>query len=164
MLTRHGIMHGKLVTALVTLGIAMSTTAPAQAHRQPEDDGASQAQIAPNRLAFRGAVTIERDGNAVTAAHFDASSNPNVRYRLVIQNGCPPRSGRSSRPCPPPVDTLSVNLNEQTVFQSNGAFEVHRATLPRDAVNPQDNRLVITATGSPGATARVAIIATRTLR
>jgi hypothetical protein len=47
------------------------------------------------------------------------------------------------------------------MFQSGGAFEVHRATLPRDAVRARDNRLVISAGGVPGATARVAIIATR---
>jgi hypothetical protein len=112
------------------------------------------------RLAFRGAVVVEPDGNGVTAARFGASSN-GVRYGLVIQNGCRAGRGASPRLCPPGVGTLTVSLNEQVVFQSDRGFEVHRAALPRDAVAAAGNRLVITATGSPGAAARVAIVATR---
>jgi hypothetical protein len=132
----------------VRLGVAASAAHASAA--QPE-----------RRLAFRGAVVVEPDGNGVTAATFGASSNRDVRYRLVIQNGCRAGHGASPRLCPPGVGTLTVSLNEQVVYQSDGGFEVHRAALPRDAVAAAGNRLVITATGSPGAAARVAIVATR---
>jgi hypothetical protein len=146
-LLRRILVPSRVIAVFVVLGVA--TSAPASA-ATPE-----------RQLAFRGAVVVEPDGNGVTAATFGASSNGDVRYGLVIENGCRAGGGASPGPCPPGVGRLTVSLNEQVVFQSDRGFEVHRAALPRDAVAAAGNRLVITATGSPGAAARVAIVATR---
>ena len=113
----------------------------------------------PHRLVVKDAVTVGTDGNGATTASFGGAARADVRYVLAIENGC--REPAATNPCPPPVNTLSVTLNEQVVFQADSPQDAHHARLPPDAVSAtQDNRLTITAAGTPGSAARVRILAT----
>lgn len=127
------------------------------------DDGATSgatasAATSKHRLVVKDAVTVGTDGNGVSTASFGGVARSGVRYVLVVENGC--REAAGTEPCPSPVTTLSVTLNDQVVFQATTAFEDHRARLPANAVSAsQDNRLTVTAAGAPRSAARVRILA-----
>ena len=83
----------------------------------------------------------------------------NVRYALLIENGC--ASSDPARPCPPPVTGLTVTLNEDVVFQNDDAFTKARSEITLNPAGTQLNSLVLAAKGAPGSAARIRIIAIR---
>ena len=102
------------------------------------------------RKLFDRSVRVGNDGNGASTARFDAPVRPDLTYLLVVDTGC--------QSCPPPVEQLTITLNEEVVFQRNG--NVTHQTTRLASLNSQDNAILITAGGSPGSAARIRIIAT----
>jgi hypothetical protein len=111
-------------------------------------------------LLYRGAVEVEEDGNGVLADRFPTSvAGRNVRYVLLIENGC--AATDPARRCPAPVGGLIVTLNEDVVFQNDDEFRKARLQIPLNPVETELNSLVLAARGAPGSAARVRILAFR---
>ena len=113
------------------------------------------------RVQFHAPVVVDGSGQGQVAASFPTTvAGEDVRYFLVVENGCGPSGG--STPCAPPVDTLSVTLNQNVVFDEQGPFGHERRPV---ALNPlgAGNDIVATATGAPGSAVRVAVLAVRPL-
>jgi hypothetical protein len=121
-------------------------------------------------VQYHGEVTVDRDGNGVTAARFPTTHDgQDVRYFMVVDNGCSPTVGptRSAAACPAAVANLQVSLNDAVVFQTGGLERTQRHDIALNAIalhalGADDNRIVISAHGMPGAAARVRILAVRT--
>ena len=113
-----------------------------------------------HRLVHRDRVTVDEDGNGVQSARFATTvAGKNVRYALLIENGC--ASSDPARPCPAPVTGLTVTLNEDVVFQNDDAFTKARSEITLNPAGTQLNSLVLAARGAPGTAARIRIIAIR---
>ena len=82
-----------------------------------------------------------------------------VRYVLLIENGC--AGTDPARRCPAPVRGLTVTLNEDVVFQNDDEFRKARLQIPLNPVETELNSLVLAARGAPGSAARVRILALR---
>jgi hypothetical protein len=116
------------------------------------------------RVQYRGEVTVGSDGNGVTAARFPTTiDGHDVRYVLVVDNGCSPTvpAARRTTACPAAVANLQVSLNEAVVFQT-GALQEARHDIALNAVDGTSNTVVFAASGTPGAAARMRILAVRT--
>jgi hypothetical protein len=116
------------------------------------------APLLSGRLVKRNRLTVRRDGNAAVATVFPAPPKRGLRYVLVVHSGagCGPRREAS----PPAVDRLQVTVNEQVVFESSGKVALQHVALPGETLRgDEDNRLLVTAGGVPGAVARVAVVA-----
>jgi hypothetical protein len=106
-------------------------------------------------LQFRGRVVVGADGNGAASATFQTSAEgPEVRYVLLVESGC------GDGTCPAPNGT-SITLNEDVVFQSNDIFAAERLEVALNAVGGDSNTMLVTASGVPGSTARVSIVAVR---
>jgi hypothetical protein len=138
------------------LGLIISATALA-AGAAPAWAATSAGAAPAHRLLFGDAVVVNEDGNAAIATTFDATPGPEPRYDLEIQSGC--RITRRS--CPPAVSTLTVTLNNTTVFQRSGGSGTKHVPLRSDAVLAKGNQIVVTVAGAPESAARVRIFATR---
>jgi hypothetical protein len=104
-------------------------------------------------LQFRDTVAVGADGNGILSAEFPTTvSGPNVRYVLAIENG---------RADPPPVNGLTVTLNEDIVFQNDDEFSEEHAEVALNGVGLDDNRIVLAARGAAGSSARVRVLAVR---
>jgi hypothetical protein len=113
------------------------------------------------RVQFHAAVTVDSSGQGQVAASFPTTvAGEDVSYFLVVENGCGPVAG--DVPCAPPVDSLSVTLNQSVVFDEQGPFGHARRPV---ALNPQGsaNDLVASAMGAAGAAVKVAVVAVRPL-
>ena len=82
-----------------------------------------------------------------------------VRYALLIENGC--ATSDPARTCPAPVTGLTVTLNEDVVFQNDDAFSKARSEITLNPAGTQLNSLVLAARGAPDSAARVRILAIR---
>lgn len=112
------------------------------------------------RIQFRAGVVVGSDGQGQVAASFPTTvAGEDVSYFLVVENGCPDPATTS---CPPPVDSLTVTLNQTVVFDVQGPFGRERLPV---ALNPggSSNDIVASATGQPGAGLRVTVLAVRPL-
>lgn len=113
------------------------------------------------RLQFRAPVVVGSDGQGQVAASFPTTvAGEDVRYFLVVENGCGANPGGT--PCAPPVDSLTVTLNQTVVFDEQGPFDRERRPV---ALNPigGGNDVLASATGAPGSAVRVAVLAVRPL-
>jgi hypothetical protein len=109
---------------------------------------------------YRGAVTVGADGNGVRADRFATTvAGRDVRYVLLIENGC--AGTDPARRCPAPVRGLTVTLNDDVVFQNDDEFSKARLQIPLNPVETDLNSLVLAARGAPGSGARVRILALR---
>ena len=105
-----------------------------------------------------GAVEVGADGNGVRAARFATTlAGRDVRYVLLIENGC--AATDPARGCPAPVRDLTITLNDDVVFQNDDTFSKARLTIALNPVDTNDNSLVLAAKGAPRSGARVRIIA-----
>src|SRR5262245_35118135 len=60
-------------------------------------------------VVHRDRVVVGEDGNGVQSARFATVGGPDVRYLLLIENGCAGTDPTgSARPCPAPVTGLTV--------------------------------------------------------
>jgi hypothetical protein len=121
-------------------------------------DGAARS-AAPGTevgLVYRDDVQVDEDGNGVQSAQFATTvAGPNVRYLLVVENGC-----ATAGPCSAPVNGLTVTLNDDVVFQNDDEFTQERVEVALNPVDARDdNTLALAARGNPGSQARVRIIA-----
>ena len=143
-----------LGTGARTLGASVALAAPGVATDKPRPTPPL------HRLLHRDRVTSRR---TETACRRPASRPPllgtNVRYALLIENGC--ASSEPARPCPPPVTGLTVTVNDDVVFQNDDAFTKARSEITLNPAGTQLNSLVLAARGAPGTAARVRIIAIR---
>jgi len=106
---------------------------------------------------YRGAVTVGKDGNGVEVGSFPTTvGGRDVRYVLAVENGC---AGTDPVRCPAPVRELTVTLNDDVVFQEDEGFTLARHDIALNAIRAEDNRLLITASGSAFSGARVSIFA-----
>jgi hypothetical protein len=106
-------------------------------------------------LQFRGQVVVELDGNGVLAASFPTTvDGPEVRYVLYIDDAL----GTGIDPAPPAG--LTITLNDDVVYQSDEELPV-RVQVALNAAGQQPNRILLQAVGSPGAAARVSVLALR---
>ena len=141
-----------LGTGARTLGASVALAAPGVATDKPRPTPPL------HRLVHRDRVTVEEDGNGVQAARFATTvAGKDVRYALLIENGC--ASSDPARPCPAPVRGLTVTLNDDVVFQNDDAFTKARSEITLNPAGTQLNSLVLAARGAPGSAARVRIIA-----
>jgi hypothetical protein len=83
-----------------------------------------------------------------------------VRYFLIVENGCRPDA--PSTPCPAPVGSLTVTLNQGVVFDMQGPFGIERVPVPLAALG-SSNDIGAMASGTPGAAAGLTILAVRPL-
>jgi hypothetical protein len=134
---------------------AVAGVAVVAVSKQPDDRG---APLLSGHLVTRDKLTVGSDGNGVAASAFSAPSKRRGRYVLVVHSGCGARL-RSGGPCPPAVSGLQVSVNGQVVFESNGKVALQHFSLPGETLRDEDNQLVVTASGVPGAVARVAVVA-----
>ena len=142
-----------LGTGVRKLGTTGALAAPVAATDEPN----SGAQVG---LLYRGAVEVGADGNGVRAARFATTvAGRDVRYVLVVENGC--AGSNAVRPCPAPVRGLTVTLNEDVVFQNDDEFREARLQIALNPDEADDNSLVLAAKGAPGSGARVRILALR---
>ncbi len=112
------------------------------------------------RVQFHAPVPVDASGQGQVAASFPTTvAGDDVDYFLVVENGCP-QGGVT--PCPPPVETLTITLNQSVVFDEQGPFGQVRRPV---ALNPQSaaNDIVASATGAAGSAVRVAVVAVRPL-
>jgi hypothetical protein len=111
-----------------------------------------------HRVQYRGRVRVGADGNGVTAARFATTlAGDDVRYVLVLDADC------NSTRCRPPVEQLDVNLNDALVLHATDVDTRARHDIALNAIRADQNQITITAAGaSPGAGARIHILAVRT--
>lgn len=113
------------------------------------------------RIEFRAPVEVGADGNGVLAAQFPTTvGGEDVRYFLIVENGC--ESDPTLTPCPAPVESLSVTLNQEVVFDMQGPFGHERVPVALSALG-SGNSIAAAATGQPGSAARVTVLAVRPL-
>ena len=113
------------------------------------------------RVQFHAAVTVDGNGQGQVAASFPTTvAGEDVSYFLVIENGCGPSGG--DVPCAPPVDSLSVTLNQSVVFDEQGPFGHARRPVPLNTPGTS-NDIVASAAGVVGAAVKVAVVAVRPL-
>lgn len=113
------------------------------------------------RVQFHAPVPVDGSGQGQVAASFPTTvAGEDVEYFLVVENGCGPSGG--STPCPPPVDSLTVTLNQTVVFDEQGPFAHARRPVALNPLNAA-NDIVASATGAPGSAVRVAVLAVRPL-
>ena len=113
-------------------------------------------------VQFRGAVVVGSDGNGALAAPFPTTvEGEAVHYVLIVENGCDP--GAATISCPPPVSSIRIILDDDVVFQTDAPFARERVPVALNDVGGGPNQLVVAAAGTPGAAARVAILAVRPL-
>jgi hypothetical protein len=111
----------------------------------------------PHRVQYGGRVRVGADGNGVTAARFATTlAGDDVRYVLVLDTDCNPTR------CRPPVEQLDVNLNNALVLHTTHLDAKARHDIALNAIGADENHITVTASGSPGAGARVHILAVRT--
>ena len=121
-------------------------------------EGAADGPPVQTLVQGRATVVVGADGNGATAARFPTTvGGDEVHYAMVVENGCPPQS----TPCPPPVHTVTISLNDELVFQSDDKFERERVTVALNPVGGDENRILLAGVGSPGASARVTVLAVR---
>jgi hypothetical protein len=107
-------------------------------------------------VQYGGRVRVGADGNGVTAARFATTlAGGDVRYVLVLDTDCNPTR------CRPPVEQLDVNLNDALVLHATDLDTTARHEIVLNAIGADENQIVVTAGGSPGAGARVHILAVR---
>ena len=142
-----------LGTGVRKLGTTGALAAPVAA----TDESNAGAQVG---LLYRGAVEVGADGNGVRAARFATTlAGRDVRYVLLIENGC--AGTDPARQCPAPVRELTVTLNDDVVFQNDDAFSKARREIALNPVDTNDNSLLLAAKGAPASGARVRILALR---
>jgi hypothetical protein len=115
------------------------------------------APLLSGRLVTRGKLRIGSDGNAVLAKGFSAPPEQGQRYVLVVHSGA--GCGPAGEASPPAVDRLQVSVNEQVVFESSGRVALQHVALPGETLRAEENQLLVSASGVPGAVARVAVVA-----
>jgi hypothetical protein len=110
----------------------------------------------PHRVQYGGRVRVGADGNGVTAARFATTlAGDDVHYVLVLDTDCNPTR------CRPPVEQLDVNLNNALVLHTTDLDTTARHDIALNAIRADENLITVTAGGSPGAGARVHILAVR---
>jgi hypothetical protein len=113
------------------------------------------------RLQFRAPVVVGDNGQGQVADSFPTTvAGEEVHYFLVVENGCGPSGG--GVPCAPPVDALSVTLNQTVVLDEQGPFTHERRPVALNALGA-GNDILATASGAPGSAVRVAVLAVRPL-
>ncbi len=85
------------------------------------------------------------DGNGARAERFVADATDRTRYALVAHTT-------------PGLASLSVTLNGDVVLSSEAGSPAPLA-LPEGVIQDGDNRLLLTASGTPGSAARATIFA-----
>jgi hypothetical protein len=149
-------MNAPMRTVTVSTLALCLTAGPLQAG---ETDGATPP--VEHLLQFRGTVSVGADGTGALAALFATSADgAAVRYVLAIENGC---SAETAAPCPPPVQRITVRLNEEVVFEDATEPGRERLMVALNPVGGEENRILVTAAGVPGAAARVSVVAVRPL-
>lgn len=139
-----------LGTGVRKLNTTGALAAPVAATDEPD----AGAQVS---LLYRGAVKVGEDGNGVEVGSFPTTvGGRDVRYVLAVENGC---AGTDPVRCPAPVRELTVTLNDDVVFQEDEGFTLARHDIALNAIRAEDNRLLITASGSAFSGARVSIFA-----
>ena len=111
-----------------------------------------------SELLFRGRVIVGPDGNGVTADRFATSEGGDqVRHFLIVtEEVC-----RDQGPCPPPVHSITIRLNEDVVLQTSVEFDRDRVEVALNPAGEELNTILISASGPPGAVARVVVLAER---
>lgn len=117
----------------------------------------SQVLAAGPTIQFQTDITVESDGNSAIASQFPTLDGGNgVRYVLAIENGCKIGKPKCKFPF---VGTITITLNGDVVFQQVEVDDLIHMEVVLNPLGGDDNDIVVTAAGSPGATARIAIAA-----
>lgn len=113
------------------------------------------------RVQFHAPVVVGDGGQGQVQASFPTTvAGDDVDYFLIVDNGCGPDA--PATPCPPPVDSLTVTLNGVVAFDEQGPFGHVRRPVALNPLNAA-NDIVASAAGTPGAAARLAVVAVRPL-
>lgn len=114
-------------------------------------------------LQHQQRVVVGADGSGASAARFPTTvGGEDVHYVMLVETGCPaddPASTGNTEPCPPPVNSLQITLNDDVVFQTTDMFRIERVRVALNPVGGELNSVVMTAGGVEGAAARLAIFA-----
>lgn len=118
--------------------------------------GRADALSPEHRVQYRGRVIVA-DGNGATAATFATTlAGDDVRYVFVLDTDC------NRARCRPPVEELDVSLDNDLVLHATELDAIARHDIALNAIRADENPITITATGTPGAGARIGVHAFRT--
>ena len=90
---------------------------------------------------FRGSVRVGNDGNGASAGSFEAHGADRTRFAAVVVNG------------PVAVQAVSLTVNATAVLASEDDLP-ERVPIPEGVIQDGDNRVVLSASGAPGSSAR----------
>jgi hypothetical protein len=144
----------RLAAVMLAGGTLIGPPAAAMADGNP--DGPPLETVVQNR----DTVVVGEDGTGVVSARFPTTvGGDEVRYVIVVENGCAAQP--QPEPCPAPIRGLTITLNEDVVFQNDDEFSQERSAVALNPVGSELNSLVMAAKGAPGSGARLAVLAVR---
>jgi hypothetical protein len=113
------------------------------------------------KLLHRHTVVVGHDGVGSAAATFETRvGGDGVRYVLVVEcRPCGRRSAAGERHRQRSIDTLEVALNGAVVFETRSGCHREQVPVALNPVGGPANTFAVRATGSPGARAKVSVVA-----
>ncbi|HEY7160773.1 MAG TPA: hypothetical protein VH815_05910 [Acidobacteriota bacterium] len=118
---------------------------------------ARPVQAVETVIQYEGDVLVGNDGNGVTTEVFATTlDGAKTHYALLLENGCKLGTPKCKFPL---VSAITVTLNDDVVLQEDASDTRETVEVALNPVGSQPNSVIITARGTPGARARVHIVA-----